>query len=193
MMRLPSSFISQSSTLPRTQQTQTQIQTNIPLFHHFVAKISGIRVKILLHFQFGVKTENTSISEMTGSFGFSRAFHLSPFFSRSFGYNRQIDHLSLLLVSCYFYCEEVSVSFLSLEKENHGKMYSTKLLNKNMVSNNAYITVGDPFTNQNPNPFRAGKKGEKLNPFRTKVTPTCLKSSIFGLISFLFLDDPTKR
>ncbi len=38
-----------------------------------------------------------------------------------------------------------------------------------MVSNNAYITVGDPYPKFNENPFRAGKKGEKLTPFRTKV------------------------
>jgi hypothetical protein len=49
-------------------------------------------------------------------------------------------------------------------------MYSTKLLNKNMVSGNAYITVGDPYKHPDPNPFRQGKKGEKLNPFRTKVS-----------------------
>lgn len=49
-------------------------------------------------------------------------------------------------------------------------MYSTKLLNKNMVSNNAYITIGDPYADPNANPFRAPKKGEKApNPFRTKV------------------------
>ncbi len=53
-------------------------------------------------------------------------------------------------------------------------MYSTKLVNKNMVDNNAYITVGDPFTTANPNPFRAGKKGEKLTPMHVKVSCSCL-------------------
>ena len=48
-------------------------------------------------------------------------------------------------------------------------MYSTKLINKNKVDNNAYITVGDPFSDAKSNPFRQGKKGEKLVPFRTKV------------------------
>jgi hypothetical protein len=48
-------------------------------------------------------------------------------------------------------------------------MYSTKLINKCKVDNNAYITIGDPFTDPKPNPFRQGKKGEKLTPFQTKV------------------------
>lgn len=48
-------------------------------------------------------------------------------------------------------------------------MYSTKLVNKGMVSNNAYITVGDPYSDPKANPFRQGKKGEKLNPFQIKV------------------------
>lgn len=48
-------------------------------------------------------------------------------------------------------------------------MYSTKLLHKSQVQNNAYITVGDPYPGFNENPFRQGKKGEKLTPFRTKV------------------------
>lgn len=48
-------------------------------------------------------------------------------------------------------------------------MYSTKLVNKNMVDGNAYTTVGDPFKDAQPNPFRQGKKGEKLTPFQSKV------------------------
>jgi hypothetical protein len=48
-------------------------------------------------------------------------------------------------------------------------MYSTKLVNKNMVDGNAYITVGDPFADFKANPFRQGKKGEKITPFQTKV------------------------
>lgn len=40
-----------------------------------------------------------------------------------------------------------------------------------MVNNNAYITVGDPYKGVSENPFREGKKGEKLTPFRTKVSP----------------------
>lgn len=49
-------------------------------------------------------------------------------------------------------------------------MYSTKLLNKSMVPGNAYVTVGDPYKAPDPNPFRQGKKGEKITPFRTKVS-----------------------
>ncbi len=48
-------------------------------------------------------------------------------------------------------------------------MYSTKLVNKNMMDGNAYITVGDPFKDAQPNPFRQPKKGEKLTPFQSKV------------------------
>ena len=49
-------------------------------------------------------------------------------------------------------------------------MYSTKLVNKNKVDGNAYITVGDPFTDPCANPFRQPKKGEKPpQPFQSKV------------------------
>lgn len=48
-------------------------------------------------------------------------------------------------------------------------MYSTKLVNKNMMDGNAYITVGDPFQDAKANPFRQPKKGEKLIPFQSKV------------------------
>ena len=48
-------------------------------------------------------------------------------------------------------------------------MYSTRLVNKNWVDGNRYITVGDPYKDPMGNPFRQGKKGEKLTPFRTKV------------------------
>eukprot|EP01039_Chlorochromonas_danica_P000572 gene572-616_t len=50
-------------------------------------------------------------------------------------------------------------------------MYSTKLVNKSMVAGNAYITVGDPYADPKANPFRAGKKGEKLTPFQVKMVP----------------------
>lgn len=48
-------------------------------------------------------------------------------------------------------------------------MYSTRLMHKNAVDNNAYITVGDPFKNPNGNPFRAGKPGEKNVPVKTAM------------------------
>jgi hypothetical protein len=57
-------------------------------------------------------------------------------------------------------------------------MYSTKLVNKNMVSNNAYITVGDPYKDQVANPFRASKRGKDdkpLAPFQTKVSAAFLR------------------
>lgn len=47
--------------------------------------------------------------------------------------------------------------------------YSTRLINKNMIDGNRYITVGDPYKDPVGNPFRAGKKGEKLKAFMTKV------------------------
>lgn len=65
-------------------------------------------------------------------------------------------------------------------------MYSTKLLNKSMVSGNAYITVGDPFTDQQPNPFRQPKKGEKVpTPFRTKVIPQNAENGNFAKLTYV--------
>lgn len=50
-------------------------------------------------------------------------------------------------------------------------MYSTKLVNKNVMDGNAYITVGDPFKDPMANPFRQPKKGEKPPiPFQSKVS-----------------------
>jgi hypothetical protein len=40
-------------------------------------------------------------------------------------------------------------------------MYSTKLINKNLVENNKYITIGDPYKDPKANMFRQDKKGEK--------------------------------
>jgi hypothetical protein len=51
-------------------------------------------------------------------------------------------------------------------------MYATKLVNKNVVENNAYITVNDPYKDQIQNPFRASKRGKDdkpLAPFQVKV------------------------
>lgn len=64
-------------------------------------------------------------------------------------------------------------------------MYSTKLVNKNMVEGNAYITVGDPYVAPNGNPFRAGKKGEKLNPFRTKIIPQNAENGNFAKLTYV--------
>jgi hypothetical protein len=56
-------------------------------------------------------------------------------------------------------------------------MYSTKLVNKNVVNENAYLHVGDKFLDPVPNPFRAspppkkGAEGEEktTKPFMTAV------------------------
>ena len=51
-------------------------------------------------------------------------------------------------------------------------MYSTKLVNKNMVDGNAYITVNDPYHSHVENPFRAPTEEDKKKPpapFRVKV------------------------
>jgi hypothetical protein len=57
-----------------------------------------------------------------------------------------------------------------------------------MVAGNAYITVGDPYKAPDQNPFRQGKKDEKLNPFRTTVSISlvCLFSihAIFNILSY---------
>jgi len=49
-----------------------------------------------------------------------------------------------------------------------------------MVDGNAYITVGDPFADAKPNPFRQGKKGEKLTPFQTKMIPQNAENGHFA-------------
>jgi hypothetical protein len=61
------------------------------------------------------------------------------------------------------------------EKIHHG-MYSSKFRNKNIVADNAYISVGDPYNDPMRNPFRqptkmTGKKGEEKStiPFQVKV------------------------
>ena len=49
-------------------------------------------------------------------------------------------------------------------------MYTNKkLVHKNYVDNNAYITVGDPYAVHNGNPFRAPIKGEKVKSFDIPV------------------------
>lgn len=57
-------------------------------------------------------------------------------------------------------------------------MYSTKLLHKNMMSNNAYLHKGDVYRDPQLNPFRQSskpKKGDgddekKEKPFMTAVS-----------------------
>ena len=41
-------------------------------------------------------------------------------------------------------------------------MYATKFVNKNIVDGNAYISIGDPYRDQQVNVFRQPKKGEPL-------------------------------
>jgi len=49
-------------------------------------------------------------------------------------------------------------------------MYSTKLLNKNIVEGGKYITIGDEFKDPKPNIFRQSKKTDKPPiPFVVKV------------------------
>lgn len=66
-------------------------------------------------------------------------------------------------------------------------MYSTKLLHKNMVDGNAYITIGDPYVEAKPNPFRQSKKSDKT-PFRTKVI--VLFRMLTSFLNSLFVDAP---
>ncbi len=58
-------------------------------------------------------------------------------------------------------------------------MYSTKLLNKNMVDGNAYITIGDPFVEAKANPFRQSKKSDKA-PFQCKIIPVNEENGYFS-------------
>lgn len=41
-------------------------------------------------------------------------------------------------------------------------MYSTKIVNKNIVDGNAYISIGDPYRGKSENVFRQPKKGEPV-------------------------------
>jgi hypothetical protein len=59
------------------------------------------------------------------------------------------------------------------------------MVNKNMMDNNAYITVGDPFSDRTANPFRQGKKGEKLTPFQTKIIPVNAENGHFAKIVYV--------
>lgn len=46
-------------------------------------------------------------------------------------------------------------------------MYTTKLLNKNIVEGGKYISIGDSYKDPKRNMFRETKKGENLAPFKT--------------------------
>jgi len=63
-------------------------------------------------------------------------------------------------------------------------MYSTRIINKNWVDGNRYITVGDPYKDPNHNPFRQGKKGEKLTPFRTTQFPKNEENGYFTKVAY---------
>lgn len=59
-------------------------------------------------------------------------------------------------------------------------MYATKLVNKNVVDNNAYISIGDPYKDAAQNVFRQPKKGEPL------PKPMMMTVSICDAINYLF-------
>lgn len=64
-------------------------------------------------------------------------------------------------------------------------MYSTKYLNKNMVDNNAYITVNDPYKDPLPNTFRQPKKGDKpVKPFQIKQHPENEENGHFSKVVY---------
>lgn len=49
-------------------------------------------------------------------------------------------------------------------------MYATKFVNKNIVDNNAYISIGDPYKDRQANVFRQPKKGDPIpKPFQITV------------------------
>lgn len=62
-------------------------------------------------------------------------------------------------------------------------MYSTRLVHKNSVDGNAYITIGDPFKERNENPFRESKKSDKT-PFRTKMKPVNEENGFFSKTTY---------
>jgi hypothetical protein len=60
------------------------------------------------------------------------------------------------------------------EKVHYG-MYSSKFTNKNMVSGNAYISIGDPYVDPKGNPFRQGSKPKGKNGEEKIITPFQVK------------------
>lgn len=65
-------------------------------------------------------------------------------------------------------------------------MYSTRLVNKNLVEGNAYITIGDPYKDRSENPFLKEKGSKTPAPFLTKVLILyrCIPIVIISLVTF---------
>lgn len=67
-------------------------------------------------------------------------------------------------------------------------MYSTKLINNRLVDKNAYITIGDPYQDPKPNPFRNAaplKKDEKaLTPFQITYKPSNAENGCFTKVEY---------
>jgi len=60
-------------------------------------------------------------------------------------------------------------------------MYTTKLLNKNIVQGGQYITIGDDFKDPKPNIFRQPEKDEKVpTPFIVKKHPAVESKPVFN-------------
>eukprot|EP01033_Poteriospumella_lacustris_P007313 gene7313-5260_t len=72
-------------------------------------------------------------------------------------------------------------------------MYSTKLMHKNMMSDNAYLHKGDLYRDPVPNPFRQGtktKKGDgedekKEKPFMTALVARNAENGNFGKLRYV--------
>jgi hypothetical protein len=71
-------------------------------------------------------------------------------------------------------------------------MYSTKLINKNLVENNKYITIGDPYKDPKANMFRQDKKGEKCLTVKVQISFLSFSSSSMTFSSSL-LSSPLFR
>jgi hypothetical protein len=69
-------------------------------------------------------------------------------------------------------------------------MYSTKLINKNLVENNKYITIGDPYRDPKANLFRQDKKGEKCLSVPVRVS-LCLCLCLCLFLSFTLPVSPS--
>jgi len=66
-------------------------------------------------------------------------------------------------------------------------MYSTKIINKNVVDGNAYITINDPYKDEVPNPFRNTKRGKDEKPpvpFQIKMIPQNAENGHFSKLQY---------
>jgi hypothetical protein len=64
-------------------------------------------------------------------------------------------------------------------------MYSTKLLNKNIVEGGKYITINDEYKDPKANLFRQPKKGEKVpTPFIVKMNPVNQENGHFSKLTY---------